>query len=266
MGSQVGLVLREGGARVVTCLDGRGAESARRAAESGIEDVGNLERVVAAAALIVSVVPPAAAEPLAAQVAEAIARANARPLYLEANAIGPETAERIAQVLSEAGAAFVDGAIVGSSRDLRGRTRFYLSGECADEVAALLAPLKTTVLGSQPGQASAFKVLYAGLTKGLSALGVELLAGAERLDLAGPLMDKLQADYPSVATFWEHNLPGLPPVAWRRAQEMAELAATLEHQGLTAHMAHAARSVLEDVARRGEAPRVDRRRPAAAGS
>lgn len=248
MGSQVGRALRQGGARVVTCLEGRGAESARRAAEAGIEALSSLEELARTAALVVSVVPPAAAEPLARAMAAAMARAGARPIYLDANAIGPATAKRIGQAIEAAGAAYVDGAIVGAARDVPARTRFYLSGHRAAEAAALLAPLLTTVLGTEPGQASAFKVLYAGLTKGLSALGVELLAGAERLGLSEALLEKFRADHAGVAAFWERTLAELPSVAWRRAQEMAELAETLDELGLSAHMARAAQRVLEELA------------------
>lgn len=254
MGSRVGQALRDAGARVVTCLAGRGLASARRAAEADLEVVSDLDEVVREAGLVISVVPPAAAEPLSANVAEAMRLAGVRPLYLDANAIGPETALRIASAIGQAGGSFVDGAIIGPARDVRGRTRFYLSGAHAEEAAALLhPPLNVSVIGHEPGQASAFKVLYAGLTKGLSALGVELLAGAERLGLGELLLEKYHAEHPGVASFWEHNLPGLPPNARRRAQEMVELAETLQQLGLTAHMATAAQAVLESVAERYEA-------------
>jgi 3-hydroxyisobutyrate dehydrogenase-like beta-hydroxyacid dehydrogenase len=194
MGSQVARVLLEGGKRVVTSLHGRSGRTERQAQEAGLEVLDSLEAVAQQAALIVSVVPSAAAEPLAEGVAAAIRRGSSQPLYLDANSIAPSTALRIERALSAAGGRYVDGAIIGAARDLRGRTRFYLSGAEAAQVAALLdPPLNTTILGRKPGQASAFKVLYAGLTKGLSALGVELLAGAERLGLreqrfAPPLM------------------------------------------------------------------------------
>lgn len=251
MGSQIGLVLREAGVRVVTCLAGRGPGSKRRAREAGIETVPDLDSLVQEADMVLSVVPPAVALPLAGDVAEAMRRVGARRVYLDANSIGPHTARQAAEAIISAGGEFVDGAIIGSASDLRGRTTFYLSGAMADMAGAMLAPpLRVAVIGREVGQASGFKVLYAGLTKGMSALGMELLAGAQRLGLLDQLMDKYRADHPSVARFLERNLPGLPSRAARRAQEMAELEQTLADLGLGGHMARAAQATLEAVAGR----------------
>ncbi|MFI5267061.1 MAG: DUF1932 domain-containing protein [Chloroflexota bacterium] len=281
MGSNVGRILVEGGKRVLTCLEGRGPGSAERAEQAGFTCISDLAELVAQVELVVSVVPPAAAEPVARLVAQSLtvrgepgfgdgksagrsaaessARALAqgrRLLYLDANSIGPETAERIAKCVTDAGADFVDGCIIGGARDLRGRSRFYLSGPSAQVVAEVLQPLNVSVLGARPGQASAFKVLYAGVTKGLSAMGMELLAGAELLGVSDELLEKLRLDWPNVADFFARNLPGLPPRAKRRAQEMEELAETLEHLGIAAPVARGAQVGLEAVAER-----YDRERP-----
>ncbi|HEY8693969.1 MAG TPA: DUF1932 domain-containing protein [Chloroflexota bacterium] len=249
MGSNVGRILIESGKRVLTCLDGRGPESAERARQAGFTVASDLVQLVGEAELLVSVVPPAAAEPVALAVAAALA-GRRRLLYLDANSIGPETAERIANTITAAGADFVDGCIIGGARDLRGRSRFYLSGQRAEAAAELLKPLNVSILGTRPGQASAFKVLYAGVTKGLSAMGMELLAGAERLGVGAELLEKLRLDWPNVAAFFDRNLPGLAPRAKRRAQEMEELAETLEHLGIAAPLARGAQAGLEAVAER----------------
>ena len=150
-----------------------------------------------------------------------------------------------------AGARFVDGSIIGSGGGLRsGRTTFYLAGEAATEVAALIAPLATVILDGAAGEASAFKGFYAGMTKGLSALGMELLAGAERMGLRQRLMDRYRSDHPGVASFFEGTLPGLPPRSKRRAEEMPELAETLEDLGLESFMALATQQTLASVADR----------------
>jgi len=130
----------------------------------------------------------------------------------------------------------------------------YLSGARADEVSGWLdPPLETSVLGTEPDQASGFKVLYAGMTKGLSALGIELLAGAERLGLRDILLEKYRTSQPGVYHFLEHTLPGLPPRAGRRSEEMTELAETLEQLGLSANMAHGAEATLAALAERNRA-------------
>ncbi|HVA23261.1 MAG TPA: DUF1932 domain-containing protein [Chloroflexota bacterium] len=249
MGSNVGRILVDSGKRVLTCLEGRGRGSVERANQAGFTLAPSLAQLVDEADLVVSVVPPAAAEPLAQAIARALA-GRRRLLYVDANSIGPETAERIGRAITEAGADFVDGCIIGGAQDLRGRSRFYLAGPSAQAAAEMLQPLNVSILGSRPGQASAFKVLYAGVTKGLSAMGMELLAGAERLGVSDELLEKLRLDWPNVANFFERNLPGLAPRAKRRAQEMAELVETLEHLGIAAPLARGAQVGLEVVAER----------------
>lgn len=254
MGSAVGRALCEGGARVLTCVEGRSAATRQRAAEAGLTATETLADLVQQIDLFIAVVPSLAAEPLARDVAAAN-RDGAPLLYCDANSIGPSTARRIEATIAAAGGRFVDGSIIGSAGGLRRNATVYLSGADASEVAELLDPLRTSILGAEAGQASALKVLYAGMTKGLSALGTELMAGAERLGIRDLLLEKYQGTHPEVARFFAGNLPELPPRARRRAEEMLELTQTLEELGLTAHMARAAQVTLDALADRyDEAP------------
>jgi 3-hydroxyisobutyrate dehydrogenase-like beta-hydroxyacid dehydrogenase len=251
MGSQVGRLLREAGNDVVTMAGGRSERSRRRAEEAGLRDLPSLDAIAASAELIICVVPSLSAEPLARSVASAVAQAGTRPTYLDLNSIGPETARRIGGTIETAGGRFVDGSITGNASALPDRATVYLSGAGAADLAEWIdPPLRTEIVGPYPGQASAFKVLYAGLTKGLAALGVELLAGAERLGLYDMLMKKHGESLPSVVKFFRTSLPGYPERAKRRAEEMVELAEAFEELGLTANMAHAAQVTLEQLAAR----------------
>ena len=72
---------------------------------------------------------------------------------------------------------------------------------------------------------------YAALTKGLSALGAELLIAAEKLDLLDPLLAELKDSQATVLDWLERSVPGMPPKARRWVSEMEEIAATLEGEG-----------------------------------
>ena len=72
MGSAVGAALRNSGLRVITALDGRSERTRELAANSGIEDVGDLKSVVQEADLVLSIMVPDRAEQLAAAIAEEI--------------------------------------------------------------------------------------------------------------------------------------------------------------------------------------------------
>lgn len=248
MGSQVARALVDAGWWVATCVEGRGAESRRRAEAAGCELLPDLETVVREAALIISIVPPAAAEPLARAVAKAAHGAPTLPTFIDANAIGPTTARRIGQTLHEVGIDLVDGAIIGAARSVPHHASFHFSGPQASQVTALLSPpLKGQVVGAEIGQASALKVLYAGMTKGITALSIELLAGAHRFQLLPDLLALYEATQPGVAKLIHQTLPELPPRAERRSQEMAELSLMLGEMDLSAATARAAEAVLAAV-------------------
>src|SRR5437762_9909402 len=74
MGAGLGWALREGGARVVTTLAGRSARTRKMVADAGLEPLDSLDAVVAAADVILTVVPPDAARTAATALAEATQR------------------------------------------------------------------------------------------------------------------------------------------------------------------------------------------------
>lgn len=71
MGSGLGGALRQGGARVVTTVDGRSQRTARLAAEAGLELLPTLADVLAVAEVVLSVTPPGAAVKTAQAIAVA---------------------------------------------------------------------------------------------------------------------------------------------------------------------------------------------------
>src|SRR5688572_5921041 len=113
MGSAVGRRLRERGARVITSLAGRSAASVARAQAAGFEPVASDAAMAAQAGIILSIVPPGDAVALAERLKPALAQATRRPIYVDCNAVSPDTAERIGAVLAGTPARYVDGGIIG---------------------------------------------------------------------------------------------------------------------------------------------------------
>jgi 3-hydroxyisobutyrate dehydrogenase-like beta-hydroxyacid dehydrogenase len=250
MGAAVARRLKGAGVPVITCVAGRSEASVRRAEEAGLECLPSLDDVVRQSELVISLVTPFAATPLARDVAAAMQRTGRRPLYVDGNSISPSTALAIGSIVEQAGAGFVDGGIIGGAGQLEKAT-FYFSGARAAEVAAQMNPaVRSVVIGPRSGQASGLKILNAGLSKGLTALAVELLLCAERLELVPDIMARYREGRPDVADFFERVLPDLPPKARRRAEEMDELTGLMEELGLTAHTSRAAKQVLAMVAER----------------
>ena len=81
-------------------------------------------------------------------------------------------------------------------------------------------------------KASAFKVIHAGLTKGLAGLLTELLVGAEKFGLLKEALADYDRAFPGLLQKVGHSIASLPLHAARRSEEMAELRETFLHYGL----------------------------------
>src|SRR5438270_13279 len=157
-----------------------GFDAGALAAGGGIEDVGSDETLVREADVFLSVLPPSEAPALAKRIAGAVRQAGAELLYADCNAISPGTVEKVARLTEGTGIRFVDVGIIGNP-PLPGppKTRLYASGPHAGEFAQLgQHGLDVRVMGDRIGQASGIKMCYASLTKGLTALGTELLTAS----------------------------------------------------------------------------------------
>jgi len=157
--------------------------------------------------------------------------------------------DEIAAVLNPAGIDFVDGCIIGSAAKMGKGTIVYVSGQQASRLQSLESfniPIK--VLGPNTNQASAFKVVYAGLTKGLQGLFCELFMGARRFGLLKELTAQYEDSFPGLIDKVSSSIVGLRIHARRRAEEMDELKRTFNHHGMESFMAPAVQKVLESIA------------------
>ena len=230
MGSMVGAAARANGLRVLWASDGRGGQTVARAAAADLEDVKTLAPLVAASQVILSICPPHAAVDLARLV---MARSFSG-IYVDANAVAPATGREIGKIVTEGGATFVDGGIVGPPPRNRGTTRLYLSGAEAARMARLFGEgaLEAIAIEGGPGAASALKMAYAAYTKGTSALlmGIRALAAQAGVDKA--LQEEWARSQPGLGNKSESAARDNARKAWRFTGEMAEIAATFEDAGL----------------------------------
>ena len=237
MGHAVGGALRAGGLRVITCLEGRSARSRALAEQAGIEAVPDDETLVREADVLLSILVPSEAQARAERLAAALRRTRADLLYVDCNAIAPQTVRAIADVVEAAGARFVDAGIIGGPPRLDrpgGGPKVYASGQHAPALSRLRDHgLDVRVMGTEVGQASALKMCYAALTKGLTALGTELLVAGRALGISDALEAELRGSQGQLYGGFERSVPGMPPKAYRWVGEMEEIAATFGAVGLT---------------------------------
>ena len=234
MGAGIGLALYQGGLEVKTCLAGRSQLTRLRAEEAGIHDVASYDEFVQGVDVLLSVLVPSEARGIADTVAATLRRTGARPVYVECNAIAPQTVRAIGEVITAAGAPFVDAGIIGSPpRHANDSTHFFCSGpDTAACEAFAQHGLNVRVVGTEIGQASGLKMVYAASTKGTTALWTELLVAARALGLEDELREQWGPNHP-IARHQLSNIPTMPRRSRRWAGEMDEIAATFGALGLT---------------------------------
>ena len=248
MGIVLAASARIAGNTVLWASRGRSALSAKRAAEAGLQDAGRLEDVVAHAEIILSVCPPEFAEEIARQVQAA----GFRGIFVDANAISPQRAQRMAANMEASGIPFVDGGIIGLAPTdgldtlKPGQVWLHVSGPRADRIAECMAngPVTIDVLGEEPGKASALKMCYAAFNKGATALAAAVSATASRLGVYEELVKQWDRTGPK-ASVQEERILRAAPKAWRWVAEMHEIADTLDAAGLPAEFHEAAAEVYE---------------------
>ena len=246
MGISVAASAQNSGNALFWASEGRSSQTRARAEKHTLIDTHTLERLCQTCSIIVSVCPPHAAETVAHQVL-----ANSfQGLYLDANAIAPQRAERIGAAMAKRGVAFVDGGIIGGPAWKPDTTWLYLSGKEAERAANCFTagPLQTEVIGEEIGKASALKMCFAAYTKGTTALICAILAAAEGWNVRHELAQQWSRNGSDFAAQAEQRATRVTAKAWRFAGEMEEIAATFAETGLPAGFHEAAAGIYRRLA------------------
>jgi 3-hydroxyisobutyrate dehydrogenase-like beta-hydroxyacid dehydrogenase len=252
MGISIAASAQNAGNTVYWASESRSEETRVRAEKHGLVDAGSLANLCDTCETIISVCPPHAAEEVAGQVFAT----GFRGLYIDANAISPQRAERIGEAVTEAGAMLVDGGIIDGPAWQPGTTWLHLSGKKADEAATLFSagPLETNVLGDEIGKASALKMCYAAFTKGSTALLCAILAAADAMDVRAALAEQWSQGGSDFAAKTDERVVRVTAKAWRFAGEMDEIAATLDAAGVPGEFHTAAADIYQRLAHFKGAP------------
>ncbi len=235
MGHAVGAVLANSGLEVITALDGRSQRTRDLAAKAGMVDVGDAGTLVGRAEIVLSIIPPDQAVGFANQISAAVKSAGADLVFVDCNAISPDTTGTLGAIVTASGARFVDAGIVGGPPKIGGKgPRFYASGEAAGAFAVLADHgLDVRVIDGAVGQASALKMCYAAITKGAALLGTGALVTAEAMGVGRLLLAELRSSQAAMLGWLEGRTPNMPPKVYRWVGEMEEIAATYKSAGLT---------------------------------
>lgn len=227
MGSAVARRLTENGARVLTSLQGRSEATRKRAEAAGMIDAE--DDAIADADIILSIVPPGEAVVLAERLAALIVQRAKKPIVVDCNAVNVDTVQRIEEIIGSAQAPFVDAGIIGFPPQPGGKgPAIYLSGEHASNVAVLKElGLDVRIVEGPVGAASALKMSYAGIVKGLAGIGSAMVIAATKAGAADALRDELALSQPAILARLEVALPDMIPKAYRWVAEMREISGFL---------------------------------------
>lgn len=243
MGASIAAAVSSAGHEVIGVASGRSRATIDRAREAQITLVETLEEAMNRVDVVLSICPPEAA----LDVAHEVQATGYDGIYVDGNAISPETAAAIGELFDNN---FVDGGIVGPPAWRAGATRFYLSGAMAKDVVVLFADSLVTAraISGGAGAASAVKMCYAAYTKGSSALVLAIRALAEDNGVTETLLAEWDISQKGLRDSSERSALGTSPKAWRFAGEMREIAATFDAAGLPNGFHLAAAEIYERMA------------------
>lgn len=258
MGISIAASAIQSGNQVYWLSTGRSAKTRTRAEQYNLIEVESLPQFAEVCETILSICPPHATE----EVAQSIIESGFKGLYLDANAISPQRAIKIGQMMEINSIQFVDGGIIGGPAWKPKATWLYLSGEHANEIASYFSNglLETKIIGNKVGNASALKMCYAAYTKGTTALLSAILAAAESLGVQEELYQHWDMDDTGFSEQVTQRVRRVTAKAWRFEGEMKEIAATFRDAGLPDGFHEAAAEVyhrLENFKESNETPSLD---------
>ncbi|HEV2099896.1 MAG TPA: DUF1932 domain-containing protein [Stellaceae bacterium] len=229
MGAGVGRRFHESGAEVRTLLSGRSTASAERAQAAGMKPAIDERALLTGADFFLSILPPGEAEALADRLAPALTSLDHKPVYVDCNAVSPQTAARIGEIIAPTGADFVDGGIIGGPPRPNYSPTIYASGPTAGQTAVLRDwGIDWRVIDGPVGTASALKMSYAGITKGTTAIAAAMLLGAARFGCGEALIAELTESQPEMLARMRSGIPRMYDKAYRWVAEMEEISDFLE--------------------------------------
>ena len=230
MGISIAASAASSGNQIYWVSESRSDKTRLRAEKHDLIEVGSLPELCQTSEVIFSVCPPHAAE----DVAKSVVENDFKGYYLDANAIAPQRATKIGQMMENNNIHFIDGGIIGGPAWIPKETRLYLSGRDANAIAECFSsgPLETKTIGDEIGKASALKMCFAAYSKGTTALLTAILATAESLGVRDELYQQWGIDDADFVNQVEGRATRVTAKAWRFEGEMYEIASTFQDAGL----------------------------------
>jgi 3-hydroxyisobutyrate dehydrogenase len=225
---------------IATTTADRGPLIRQRAATAGATLVSTSEELARSAGVLLSTVTCGAALDAARQTAPWV---GAGHVYADLNSVSPALKREVAAVIHDAGAAFLEAAVMAPVRPYGQRVPMLVGGPAALRFVELMAPfgMKLEVVDGPIGKAAAVKMCRSIVVKGLEALLAECVLAAAPYEADDKVFTSLQETWPGIdwKKLADYTMGRLVVHGERRAREMEEVAETLKAIGVDPVMSEA---------------------------
>jgi 3-hydroxyisobutyrate dehydrogenase-like beta-hydroxyacid dehydrogenase len=245
-GFTIGTGLRSAGVErlfaydIATDSPARGPLIRQRAVTAGATLVSTSEELARSANVILSTVTCSAALDAALQTAPWL---GAGHLYADLNSVSPALKRDVAATIQDAGATFVEAAVMAPVLPYGHRVPMLVGGPAAQRFVEMTAPfgMQVEALDGPIGKAAAVKMCRSIVVKGVEALLAECVLAATPYDADDKVFASLQETWPGIdwKKLADSTIGRLVVHGERRAREMEEVAETLKAIGVDPIMAEA---------------------------
>lgn len=196
---------------------------------AGVTGCADVRDAIKDSPAIISLVTAGQAKIVAENVAPGIQQGA---LYFDMNSVAPDTKRMAAKLIRDANGRYIDVAVMAPVHPAKLSVPLLLSGADASEGAIVLTALgfdNIRVVDGEVGKASSVKMIRSIMVKGIEALTAEMMLAAHE---AGVSDDVLQSLGPEWGEKAEYNIERMTSHGLRRAEEMEQVALTLEALGI----------------------------------
>jgi 3-hydroxyisobutyrate dehydrogenase len=157
-------------------------------------------------------------------------------LYVDMNSVSPATKRAAARLVERKGARYVDAGVMAAVPPRLHKVPMLLAGPAALELVERMAPcgMQMEIIGPKVGQAASAKMFQSILVKGTEALLLECLVAASESGIERLVLDSVTRATPGFdwAKRANYMLGRCAKHGSRRADEMDEVASTLDAMGI----------------------------------
>jgi 3-hydroxyisobutyrate dehydrogenase-like beta-hydroxyacid dehydrogenase len=218
------------------------ARDAQPVARSGLADADWIFSAVTADQSLLAV------EPLLAHLRQG-------QLLIDMNSVSPDRKRETAKVVEATGARYLDMAVMAPVHPKKHATPVLIAGQDAEQVLPELTALgfSANIAGTEPGKATAIKMVRSLFVKGLEAITVEALLAARASGCFDEILASLSGSYPGLGwpDFASYQFERTTRHGKRRAAEMRESGATLDALGLCGGLAREIAAVQDSMGQCG---------------